>query len=62
MATDFTPLSERPVAQLRARAEQYRDMAASARTLDTRNSLLKLAVRFDALADQREHEATGAES
>jgi len=54
------PLSLRSAAQLRAQAEQYRRMAATARMADTETSLLKLAIRFDALADQREREALGS--
>ena len=56
---DYIPLSERPVATLRMQAEQYRRMAATARTAVTQGSLLKLADRIDALADQREREASG---
>ena len=55
MSEDYVPLSRRSSAQLRAEAQDYRRMAATART---ENSLLKLAIRFDALADQREHEAS----
>jgi hypothetical protein len=51
---DRVPLSERPIAELRAQAAEYRLMAATARQLETQGSLLKLADRMDALADQRE--------
>jgi len=51
---DYIPLLQRSVVQLRAQAEQYRRMATTARTADTQNSLLRLALRFDALANQRE--------
>jgi len=51
---DRVPLSERPIAELRAQAAEYRRMAATARHLETQGSLLKLADRMDALADQRE--------
>jgi len=57
MAQHHIPLSQRSAAQLRAQAEQYRRMAATARMADTEISLLKLAIRFDALADRREAEA-----
>ena len=57
MAHHHIPLSQRSAAQLRAQAEQYRHMAATARMADTEISLLKLAIRFDALADRREAEA-----
>jgi hypothetical protein len=53
-SSHYTPLSRRPIAELRAEAEQYRRMAATASTADIENSLLKLAMRFDALADHRE--------
>ena len=60
MAHHHIPLSQRSAAQLRAQAEQYRHMAATARMADTEISLLKLAIRFDALADRREAEAGGS--
>ena len=56
----YIPLSHRSVAELRARADEYRIMAATERTGGTKKSLLKLADRLDALAMQRgkggEHE------
>ena len=58
MSEDYVPLSRRSSAQLRAEAQDYRRMAATARMADTENSLLKLAIRFDALAELREHEAS----
>jgi hypothetical protein len=58
MSDDYVPLSRRSSAQLRAEAQNYRRMAATARMADTENSLLKLAIRFDALAELREHEAS----
>jgi hypothetical protein len=48
--------SELTPEQLRARAAQYRLMAETATTIDTVNGLLKLADRFDGLADKREQE------
>jgi hypothetical protein len=51
------PLAEHPVAELRARADDYRLMAMTARTEVVRASLLRLAGRFDALADHKEREA-----
>jgi adenylosuccinate lyase len=51
------PLAEQPVAELRARADDYRLMAMTARTEVVRASLLRLAARFDALADRKEREA-----
>lgn len=62
MAHHHIALSQRSSAQLRAQADQYRRMAATARMADTEISLLKLAIRFDALADQRECEAGGSRS
>ena len=62
MSDDYIPLSRRSAAQLRAEAAQYRRMAATARMADTENSLLKLAVRFEVLADQRERELGGGGS
>lgn len=47
-------LSELSVSELRAKATQHRAMAATATTEAVMISLLKLADRFDALADQRE--------
>jgi len=40
-------------AELRQRAEQYRAMAATARTAQAVDGLLKLAERFDTLAEER---------
>jgi hypothetical protein len=52
----WRPLSERSVAELRAKAAEYRQMAATARTMHAMEGLRKLADRFDALADKREQE------
>lgn len=49
-------LAEHSVAELRARATEYRRMAQTARTATVMESLHKLAKRFDALAEQRERE------
>jgi hypothetical protein len=51
---DPVPLSERPIAELRAQAAEYRRMAVTARQTATKRGLLKLADRLDALADERE--------
>jgi hypothetical protein len=48
------PLSRRSVAELRAQAASYRQMATSAAPRQVALALLRLAGRFDALADQRE--------
>jgi hypothetical protein len=55
----WRPLSEQSAAEIRARAEEYRRMAESARTLPVRESLRKLAERLDAIADRREQEERG---
>jgi hypothetical protein len=47
-------LSELSVSELRAKARLHRAMAATAATDAVMVSLLKLAARFDALADQRD--------
>jgi hypothetical protein len=46
-------LNEHTVAELRAKAEECRHMAASATTVATRDALLKLADRFADLAASR---------
>jgi len=51
----WRPLSELSVAELRARAVQYRDMAATATTQEVMLALLKIAARLDAMADEKEH-------
>jgi hypothetical protein len=48
------PLSSLTVQELRARAQEHRDMAVTARTLVVHDGLLKLASRFDAMADAKE--------
>lgn len=50
-------LSVSSTADLRARAQEYRVMAASARTRVAHDGLLRLASRFDALADAKEERA-----
>jgi hypothetical protein len=57
-ARGFTwrPLADRPVAELRARAARYRAMAATATTEEAKDSLQRLACRFDELAARRERE------
>jgi hypothetical protein len=42
------------VEQIRARARWYREMAQTAATFDTRNGLIRLAERFEALATEQE--------
>jgi hypothetical protein len=49
-------LAEHSVAELRARAAEYRRTAETARTGTVMDSSRKIAARFDALADQREQE------
>ncbi len=48
----WRPLSKLSVAELRARAAEYRRMAASATTVDVRDSLCRVADRFDARAEE----------
>ena len=52
-AFTWRPLADYPVPELRARAAEYRRMATSARTATVMESLKKLAVRFEALAERR---------
>ena len=49
----WRPLGTLSVAELRQRAEEYRRMADTARTAQVKEGLLRLAERFDALADRR---------
>ena len=57
---DGPNLSQRSVAQLRTQADAYRRMAGAARMIDAAAALLKIADRFDALADQRDQEPSCA--
>ena len=50
------PISEQSVAELRARALEYRRMAGTASTRLVADSLRRLADRFDAEADKRERD------
>ena len=52
----WRPLRELSVAELRARAARYRQMAVTARTLQAASGLRRLADKFDELADRREQE------
>jgi hypothetical protein len=47
-------LADHSIEELRGRAAGYRTMAAEARTTLAKEGLLKLADRFDALANRRE--------
>ena len=49
-------MSKRSVAELQAKTAEYRRMAETARLLKTRAALIKIADRYDALADKREEE------
>jgi hypothetical protein len=51
-------MSDRSIKELRARAVQYREIARTASNEFT-TSLLRLAVRFEALATQKEKELGG---
>ena len=50
----WRPIRSLSTDELRARAARYRQMASTARTDDAIQGLLKLAQRFDTLADQLE--------
>jgi len=52
----WRPLAELSVAELRARAVQYRAMVATATTEQIMAGLRNIAERLDALADQRERD------
>ena len=56
---DRRPLAEYSIAELRARAADYRRMSETATTAAIQNSLRRLADRFDALADQGERDRSG---
>jgi hypothetical protein len=53
-------LSSLTVHELRKRAQEHRDMAATARTTVAHEGLLKLAAHFDAMADAKEKTAARA--
>ena len=48
------PLRGRPTAELRKRAREYRRMAATATTAETQEALLRLAGKFDVLANEKD--------
>ena len=50
---DRVPLSQHSAAELHAQADEYRRMAEGAHTKQAFTSLLRLADRFDDLAEQR---------
>ena len=53
---DLNHLFQRSVAELREQAAGCRRAAATARVIEVRDALVKIAERFDALADQREQD------
>ncbi len=55
MSDDRPPLSELTAVQLRARAQEYRDMAATARTVGTAAALHRLAEIFDGYAAEQDN-------
>jgi hypothetical protein len=55
MGFTWRPLSSLSAAEIRDRAAHCRAMAGTASTEDVRDALLKLAVRFDKLASEREN-------
>jgi (p)ppGpp synthase/HD superfamily hydrolase len=52
------PLSKRSLSELRAKANEMRQMAQTATTAEVRAALLKLADRYDAMVTKREKQAT----
>ena len=58
--TEYVPLSRRSVAELRAEATKYREMAAGARTPSALKGLTLLAERLDALVERRTRELAEA--
>jgi hypothetical protein len=50
----WTPLSAYSATELGDKATHYRQMAQTASTAQVRDGLLKLAQRFDQMADQRD--------
>jgi hypothetical protein len=50
----YVPLSQRSPEDIRTQGELYKAMAATARTPEAKRGLEALAVRFAAMADQRE--------
>jgi hypothetical protein len=50
----WRPLAEQSIDELRVRAAEYRRMARTATTASVRDSLHKVAERFDSLANRRE--------
>ncbi len=52
----WRPLADRSVGELRARADRYRAMSATATDQQTADSLQELACRFDELAARCERE------
>jgi|ERR1700744_4792519 hypothetical protein len=55
----WRPLAERSLAEIRARADEFRRMAETATTRTVRDSLRKIAERLDNLADRREQDERG---
>jgi hypothetical protein len=53
MTNPHIPLSDRTIGELRARADELREMARPARTADVQSALRMLADRFTVLADAR---------
>jgi hypothetical protein len=61
-APSSTPANMRTVSELRARSDELRRMAATARTADVQAALVVLAERFDALAIRRSDERLAEQS
>jgi hypothetical protein len=57
---NWLPPSQRSAAELRARAVVYRRMAATARTAAVLEGLMRIADRYDRIAETREKDARDA--
>ena len=55
LLADVTSPSQQSVGELRRQAAGYRRAAKTARTIEIRDALVKIADRYDALADEQEH-------
>jgi hypothetical protein len=53
MDTVWVPLAQRSSSELHAKADELRQMAATAHTMDVSTALLSLADRYEALAQKR---------
>jgi hypothetical protein len=56
LLADVTSPSQQSVGELRGQAAGYRGTAKVARTIEVRHALIKIADRYDELADEGEQE------